>query len=157
MSIESLRIRIMLLGLLMLGAACAGNSVPRAEEPIDWADADESWSIHVVTLDPDGDERVTRIWMALLDRQGVFRTNDSRWWANILRTRELRVRHAGSDHLFEVVIVEDLAERARIDEVFLQKYAGWERMMFPQESGETHENYGRLVRPFGSRSRDAPI
>ena len=34
----------------------------------------------------------------------------------------------------------------RIDEAFLEKYGGWERMMFSQERGETHTNYARLIR-----------
>ena len=137
---------IAVVALAVFAAGCA--AVPVAEGPIDWASADERWSILVVTVDPDGDDRVTRIWMALLDGEGVLRTNESRWWANLERDPRIRVRHAGKDHPFRVEVVTDPAERARIDAVFVEKYGTVERMMFPQEPGETHVNYAR-VRPAG--------
>lgn len=130
--------------LLLLALGCA--QVPVATGPLDWADADQSWSILVVTNDEDGSERVTRIWMAVLDGEGVLRTNDSRWWANLNRDPKIRVRHADTDHPFAVEIVTALSEKVRIDEVFLEKFGGWERVMFSQPRGETHENYARLHR-----------
>jgi hypothetical protein len=129
---------------LLVPLACA--SVPISTSPLDWAEADESWSIHVVTVDPDGNDRVTRIWMAVEGGDGVLRTNDSRWWANLKREPKIRVRHGGADHAFAVKLVTEQSEKVRIDEVFLEKFGGWERMMFSQERGETHENYARLMR-----------
>ncbi len=131
--------------LLCVSLAVGCAAPPRATAPIDWADADERWSILVVTKDADGDDRVTRIWMALESGQGVFRTNGSRWWANLQREPVLRVRHGGVEHVFAVEFVDAAADRVAIDEVFLEKFGGWERMLFPQPRGETHENYGRLV------------
>ena len=124
--------------------ACAGGTMPVAPAALDWDAADERWSIHVVTVDEDGTDRVTRIWMAVHEGDGVFRTNDSRWWANLNRDARLRVRTDGLDHPFRVEFVEDGPGRVAIDEVFLEKYGGWEKMMFSQPRGETHENYGRL-------------
>jgi hypothetical protein len=40
--------------------------------------------------------------------------------------------------------VTEPSEKIRIDEAFLEKYGGWERMLFPQDRGETHTNYARL-------------
>lgn len=135
-------------GLLLAGCA----AVPVAEKPLDWAEVDERWSVLVVTEDPDGDDRVTRIWLARLDGEGVLRTNDSRWWANLQRDPTIRVRHDGRDHPFRVEAVTDPEERARIDAVFAEKYGWMEAVMFPQPRGETHENYARLVRRSGSRA-----
>ena len=129
---------------LVVPLACA--STPVSTSPLDWAEADERWSIHVVTVDPDGNDRVTRIWMAVEGGDGVLRTNDSRWWANLQREPKIRVRHGGADYAFAVKLVTEQSEKVRIDEVFLEKFGGWERMMFSQERGETHENYARLMR-----------
>ena len=124
--------------------ACA--SVPVATTPLDWTEADEHWSIHVVTTDPDGSDRVTRVWMAMLGGDGVLRTGDSRWWANLQRDPRIRVRTGGADYPFSVEFITQRPDMVRIDEAFLEKYGGWERMMFSQERGETHTNYARLIR-----------
>ena len=58
----------------------------------------------------------------------------------------MRVRHDGADYAFDVEFIDDPAGRVAIDDAFLEKYGGWERMMFPQPRGETHENYGLLTR-----------
>ena len=129
----------------LLLAGCA--SVPAAEGPIDWSEADERWSILVVTIDPDGDERVTRIWLALVDGEAVIRTNESRWWANLQRSPRLGVRHAGEEHVFGVEFVEERSEREEIDRAFAEKYGWMEALMFPQPPGETHAHYGRLTSP----------
>lgn len=134
------------IGLLALLVSMGCAKPPVATAPLDWAEADERWSILVVTADPDGSDRVTRIWMALEGGDGVLRTNDSRWWANLERDPKIRVRVAGMDHPFAFVPVTDQAEKVRIDEVFGEKFGLWERMLFPQPRGETHENYGRLIR-----------
>ncbi|MEM7411338.1 MAG: DUF2255 family protein [Myxococcota bacterium] len=128
---------------LLLSLGCA--SPPLATEPIDWDDADEAWSILVVTTEPDGGDRVTRIWLAMEGEEAVLRTGDSSWWANLQRNPRIRVRHDDIEYPFAFRQVTDADEKVRIDEVFLTKYGGWERMLFPQERGETHENYGRLL------------
>ena len=129
----------------LLLAGCA--SVPTAEGPIDWSEANERWSILVVTIDPDGDDRVTRIWLALVDGEAVIRTNESRWWANLQRSPRLGVRHAGEEHVFGVDFVEERSEREEIDRAFAEKYGWMEALMFPQPPGETHTHYGRLTSP----------
>jgi hypothetical protein len=112
---------------------------------MDWAEADDHWSIHIVTADPNGDERVTRIWLAVEGDEGVLRTGDSRWWANLERTSECALRMGGLDYPMRSQPVELAAERERIDRTFVEKYGWIERLMFPQEAGSTHENYARLT------------
>ncbi len=137
--------------MLLVGLACASGPLPIASSPIDWEAATERWSLHIVTVDPDGDERVTRIWLALVDGEGTVRTGDSRWWQNLKRDPNCRIRVLGSDYPLRVEFVAEFEDKARIDDAFLEKY-GWleramfrlERAMFRQERGETHENYARL-------------
>ena len=131
--------------LAALALACASGPAPRADGPIPWEAADAQWSILIVTQDADGDERVTRIWLALEGGVGTLRTGDSRWWANLKRDPSCALRIDGSDHPLRAEFVDARDARARIDEAFLAKYGWWERVMFPQERGETHDNYARLV------------
>jgi hypothetical protein len=130
--------------LFLLMVSCASGPVPVAERSADATAIDQRWSILVVTADEDGEERVTRIWIAVLGGEPVLRTGNSRWWQNLERDPSLRVRMAGQDSEFQVEFVTEESDRARIDEVFLDKYGGWERVLFPQERGKTHTNYARL-------------
>ena len=129
----------------LLSLSCASAGTPVAADAIDRAEVDDAWSLHVVTLDPNGDERVTRIWIAVVHGQAAIRTNQSRWWSNLERDPRVRIRLSGTDYPFQVESVTDLEGRIRIDEVFLEKYGIWERMMFPQDRGQTHDNYARLL------------
>ncbi len=127
---------------IAFGLACA--SAPVSREPIDWSAADERWSLHIVTVDPDGDERVTRIWLASVDGAGAIRTGDSRWWANLRRDPACRIRVLDVDYPVRAEFVTEHEVKARIDDAFVAKYGWFERLLFPQERGETHENYARL-------------
>ena len=132
-----------LLVVCLLGLACA--SVPVSSESVEVAAIDDHWSLHVVTGDPGGKDRVTRIWIATVGGVPVLRTGDSRWWANLERDPAIRIRLSGMDHLYRIESVTDFGERVRIDQAFLEKYGRWERMMFSQERGKTHTNYARLI------------
>jgi hypothetical protein len=132
------------LALSLTIISCA--SVRVAKESLDASAVDERWSLHVVTFDPDGSERVTRIWIALLDGDPVLRTGNSRWWANLTRDPSIRIRLAGNDYAYRAESSTDPAMMIRIDEAFLSKYGRWERMLFPQERGKTHTHYARLQR-----------
>ena len=130
--------------VLLIGLACASGSVPVAKAPIDWEAASDRWSLHIVTVDPDGDDRVTRIWLALVGGEGTLRTGDSRWWQNLERDPNCRIRLLGSDYPLRVELVTKHEKKARIDAAFVEKYGWLERILFRQEPGETHENYARL-------------
>ena len=129
---------------LIVGLGCASGPVPVAQEPIDWQAATDRWSLQIVTLDPDDDKRVTRIWLANVDSEASLRTGDSRWWHNLVRDPNCRIRLSGIDYPVRVEFVTEHEEKARIDDAFGEKYGWLERVMFRKERGETHENYARL-------------
>ena len=130
------------IALLFFALGCA-TPTP-SDGPIDWERIDEPWSLHVVTIDEDGDERVTRIWLALVDGQGTLRTNDSRWWENLQRDPAFRIRVDGVDYSVVAEFVDEHEARAVIDDAFVAKYGWLEGVMFPQDRGETHDNYARI-------------
>ncbi len=132
--------------VFVAGLACASGPVPVAQEPIDWRAVDDRWSLHIVTVDPDGDERVTRIWVAIVDGEGTLRTGDSRWWQNLERDPNCRIRLLKIEYPVRVEFVMEHEDKARIDDAFVEKYGWLERILFRQERGETHENYAQLHR-----------
>ena len=129
------------------------GSVAAGDDSGDLQAAAERWSVHIVTRDPDGEDRVTRIWLAALDGVGVIRTGDSRWWRNLENDRSCRIRVSGTDTPVRVEFVAEREEKARIDDVFLEKYGWQERVFIWGDRGETHENYAR-VRATGSELRE---
>jgi hypothetical protein len=68
--------------LRLLCLSCAGPQL--SADPIDWQRTDEDRSVHIVTLDPDGSERSTRIWLASVGDRGALRTGDGRVWRTSL-------------------------------------------------------------------------
>ena len=129
---------------IVMGLACASGPVPAGQEPIDWRAADEHWSVHIVTVDSDGDERTTRIWLAVVNEEGTLRTGDSRWWQNLERDANCRIRVRGIDYPVRAEFVTEFEAKARIDDAFGEKYGWLDHVMFRRERGETHENYARL-------------
>ncbi len=134
----------------LMSLSCASASIPLAQGPADWASIEDAWSLHVVTLDPDGEERVTRIWIGVTDGKAAIRTGESRWWANLERDPRIRIRLSGTDYPFRAEFATALDDKIRIDEIFLEKYGRWERMLFSKELGETHANYAWLLPATGS-------
>ncbi len=120
--------------------AFVSGSAAAEADPVDLQPAAERWSVHIVTRDQDGDERLTRVWLATLDGVGVIRTGDTRWWRNLERDRNCRIRVAGTDTPARVEFVAEREQKARIDDVFLEKYGWQERVFIWGDRGETHEN-----------------
>ncbi|MBW2363449.1 MAG: DUF2255 family protein [Deltaproteobacteria bacterium] len=104
--------------------------------------------MQVATVDPDGDLRLTRIWLALLDGTGTIRTNETRWLRNLKRDPNLRLRISGVDHPLHVEFIEDDAEIRRVDAAFREKY-GWRDRMVGK-----HDYFMRLVAPSYEKPRD---
>ncbi len=127
-----------------LALACAGGRIPLGDPPIDWEGIGERWSLHIVTRDPDGDERVTRVWLATLDGVGTLRTGESRWARNLKADPHCRLRVRGVDYATRAEFVTEREQRVRIDLAFREKYGWQERLLFWEEPGETHDHYLRL-------------
>jgi len=98
-----------------------------------------------VTLDADGDERVTRVWIALYQGTGAIRTNHTRWLANLERDPDLRLRVDGVDYPLRVEFVDDAAATEAIDREFLEKYGWQERLLMGEQGREAHAFFLRLM------------
>jgi len=131
--------------LSLVWLACASAPPPMvAEGNPNWDMLADEGTIQVVTRDADGDERVTTIWLAVLDGQGFIRTGSSRWFANLERDPKLRLRAAGAEYALASEMVRDADLSARIDAAFSAKYGFSDRVIgwFRSSSGT---NRMRLV------------
>jgi len=118
------------LGGLMLGAWLVAAPPALAEYP-DWNSVADVKIIEVVTLDDDGDERVTKVWFVLVDGVPYLRTNRSRWLDNVRRDPNLGLRIEGREYeamaeeIFGDSIVED------VDRASAEKYGWRESLIHP--------------------------
>jgi hypothetical protein len=108
--------RFGLFGVLLVAGACVTGRVAISPGPIDWESVNDRWSVHVLTEDENGDERRTRLWIALLDGEGTLRAGGGRWAVNM--------------------------KRERIDAAFREKY-GWQDWLV--EAGGGHGYFIRLA------------
>ena len=106
---------------IAFAAVLLGAGVARAEA-VDWNAAHEHDVIEILTTDPDGELRETKVWVAALDGRGYVRTNDSRWFQNLVREPSAAIRFGDAQHPVRAEVVRDPALRARVDAVFAEKY-----------------------------------
>jgi len=118
------------LPVVLLFLACATAPAPMATEGSpNWDMLADLGTVEVVTLDADGAERVTTIWLAVLDEQGYIRTGSSYWFANLGRDPKLRLRAGGAEYALKSELVQDDALGTRIDAAFRAKYGFSDRVV----------------------------
>jgi hypothetical protein len=102
-------------------AVLLSAGVARAEA-LDWNSVHQHDVIEILTTDPDGATRETKAWVAALDSHGYMRTNDSRWFQNLVRDPNATIRVGDLEYPVRAEVVRDAALRARVDAVFAEKY-----------------------------------
>ena len=133
----------MVLGLAVALAACASTPPPLADAPIDWAAVGAERVPVIVTMDPDGDERVTKLWLVIVDGEGIISTGNTRWFRNIERDPNVEFRVGDHAYPLRAELITDESLKQRAAEAFREKY-GWEdRVVRALERGEP--NLMRLV------------
>ncbi|HXK23627.1 MAG TPA: DUF2255 family protein [Myxococcota bacterium] len=119
----------------LLLAASVTSSPARAAAP-DWNAAAGVQTVQVVTTNEDGTPRDTTIWLAVVDGQGYIRTGHTHWEGNIERNPEVVLRIEKAEYPLRAEFVEDAALRARIEQVFRQKYGFSDAFIGVFRSGE---------------------
>ena len=81
--------------------------------------------------------RETKVWVAALDGRGYVRTNDSRWFQNLVREPNAAIRFGDAEYPVRAEVVGDAALRARVDAVFAEKYpfSMWVAGIFGRSGG----------------------
>jgi hypothetical protein len=108
---------------LLLGAA------PALAGEIDWQTVASQDVVRIITVDPDGELREKKVWIAVLDGSAWLRTGNSRWLANIRRDPEVKLR--AGEQLLELSAeeIDDAAARERVDAAMRAKYGWTDRMV----------------------------
>ncbi len=121
-----MKARLLLL-LVLLG--CAVVPVSPAFAPPDWEALATESTVIVVTSDPDGSERVTTVWLAVVAGKGFIRTGSTRWYANLQRDPDLVFRAAGQEFPLRAEFVADGELADEIDAEFRRKYGFSDRVV----------------------------
>jgi hypothetical protein len=116
------------LAALLAAALAAGGGDARGAE-IDWTPLAEEDVVEILTVDPDGEPRETKVWVVVVGDAAYVRTNDSRWLANIRRDPLFRMRVREREFSLRA---EETTERETIERVeagFKAKYGFMQRVM----------------------------
>src|SRR5262245_18260055 len=107
------------LPVVLLFLACATAPTPIATEGVpNWDMLADEDTVEVITLYAERAERVTTIWLAVIEQQGYIRTGNTRWFANLGRYPKLRLRAAGAEYGLKSELIQDDALKTRIDAAF---------------------------------------
>lgn len=138
--------RRMLIACVVLAAvSCASPPAPppMAEAAPDWPSVAGERVPSIVTREPDGEERVTKLWLVVVDGQGLIRTGDSRWFGNIERDPKVVFRIGGQAHPLCAELITDASLVKRANAAFREKYGFTDWIIHP--FGEPDKNVMRLV------------
>jgi hypothetical protein len=127
----------------LIAVSCASTAPPMAETPLDWQSVADEGVPEIVTRDADGAERVTKLWIAVVDGVGLIRTSDSRWFRNIERDPNVVLRIGGYAHPLRAEIVTDESFEKRANAAFREKYGWLDWLIHP--IGEPDSNLMRLL------------
>ena len=114
--------------LLMGGAFAIGQlllsskSFPPATGKPNWELLAQEEIPSVVTIDPDGDRRITQVWIVAVENLPYLRTSDTKWFANIQRKPVLELRIGGAMYSCGTQVVKDQARAAAVSQAFYAKY-----------------------------------
>ena len=128
---------------VLVVVSCASTVPPMAEKALEWESVAEEGVPTIVTRDPDGEERVTKLWLVVVDGQGLITTGDSRWFQNIQRDPNVVLRIGGYAHPLRAQLVTDESLEELAKAAFREKY-GWQDWLVNLFSGPD-ANLMRLV------------
>jgi len=127
----------------LIAVSCASKAPPTAVAALDWQAVAGEGVPEIVTRDPDGAERVTKLWLVVVDGAGLIRTGDTRWFRNIERDPNLVLRIGGYAHPLRAELVTEESFEKRANAAFREKYGWLDWLIHP--IGEPDSNLMRLV------------
>ena len=107
------------LPLLLLASIASGVETfdPKVTQDVD--------VVELITVDPDGDARKTKVWVVLIEGEAYLRTSDSRWLRNLRRIPLATLRVEGTDYPVIAEVLSDPSWVEKVDAASLEKY-GWQ-------------------------------
>ena len=96
--------------------------ISAAEPPAPPDELATARTIRVLTQDADGDERSTKIWVAVVEGDVYIRTGDTRWFKNLERDASLTIVHDDKHYPATAVQVGDSERIDAVKVAFRQKH-----------------------------------
>jgi hypothetical protein len=119
---------------LVLALALA--SVSHAAAP-EWSELADLETVEVISSDEDGGQRLTTVWIVVLDHQAYVRTGGTRWGDNVEREGKLRLRVPRGEYALRAEKVLSAAEVESVEAAFAEKYGNSDWWAGLMRFGET--------------------
>lgn len=119
---------------LVLALALA--SVSHAAAP-EWSELADLETVEVISSDEDGGQRLTTVWIVVLDHQAYVRTAGTTWGDNVEREGTLRLRVPQGEYTLRAEKVLSESEKHQVVAAFREKYGTTDAVMEIFRFGET--------------------
>jgi hypothetical protein len=119
---------------LVLALALA--SVSHAAAP-EWSELADLETVEVISSDEDGGQRLTTVWIVVLDHQAYVRTGGTRWGDNVEREGKLRLRVPQGEYALRAEKVLAASEIESVEAAFAEKYGSSDWWAGLMRFGET--------------------
>jgi hypothetical protein len=111
-----------------LGLTLALMWVAMTAHATDWTELAETDVVRIVTVDEDGAERTTKIWVVVVDRTAYVRTGATRWFANLERDPSVVVTEGESEYAARAERVTAAERISLVQTAFREKYGFMDRL-----------------------------
>ena len=112
----------------MLATACATGGPAPPPGSLDWDSVAAEWFALVLTTDPDGSPRETRVVFVVMEGTGIVRTGATRWFANLQRDPDIGLRIGEREYAGRAEQIHDADEERAINAAFRAKYGLGDRL-----------------------------
>lgn len=128
--------KISMIALAAIAALVLAGAAPAV--PADWTRFADTETIEIVTTDEDGGQRLTTVWIVVLEWQAYIRTSGTTTWGdNVERNGSLELREVGGERPLRAEKVLSAAEVERVVAAFREKYGNVDLLMELFRFGET--------------------
>ncbi len=109
------------LSLVLMLAAPAAHAA-------DWSGLVEADVVRIVTVDEDGSERTTKIWVVIVERAAYVRPGATRWFANLERDPSVVITEGESEYVARAERVTAAERISEVQAAFREKYGFMDRL-----------------------------
>lgn len=113
---------LIVLGLFSSQVKLAWQDFPPAHQGPVWSVLNREEIPSIVTLDADGERRLTQVWIAVVANQAYLRTADSVWYENLVRNPRLDLRIAGLRYRCSTRFEQAQERVSAVHQAFRKKY-----------------------------------
>jgi hypothetical protein len=111
-----------------LGLTLALMVAAPVAQATDWTGLADADVVRIVTVDEDGSERRTKIWLVVVDQEAYVRTGATRWFANLERDPSVVVTEGESEHAARAERVTAAERISQVQAAFREKYGFMDRL-----------------------------